>query len=120
MLQAPSEGAPSRPDTPLAGPDETLITGRHVRQLLGGCSQMHIWRLLNHERNRALAFPMPVKINARNYWRLGAIRSWIKKQEAKVCLKAVPGKQWDQRGRLVQARHKRKEENAPKGEHTKG
>jgi hypothetical protein len=36
--------------------DESLITGRQLRQLLGNCSEMHIWRLLNREKLRALAF----------------------------------------------------------------
>jgi predicted DNA-binding transcriptional regulator AlpA len=63
--------------------DESLITGRQLRQLLGNCSEMHIWRLLNREKLRALAFPKPIKINDRNYWRLGAIRRWIEDQEAR-------------------------------------
>jgi predicted DNA-binding transcriptional regulator AlpA len=63
--------------------DEILITGRQLRQLLGNCSEMHIWRLLNREKLRALAFPKPIKINDRNYWRLRAIRVWIDDQEAR-------------------------------------
>ena len=62
--------------------DETLIASRQLRELLGCCSEMHIWRLLNRAKNQALAFPKPIKINDRNYWRLGAIRQWIMAQEA--------------------------------------
>jgi predicted DNA-binding transcriptional regulator AlpA len=62
--------------------DESLITGKQLRELLGCCSEMHIWRLLNEEKNQALAFPKPVKINDRNYWRLGAVREWIRTREA--------------------------------------
>jgi predicted DNA-binding transcriptional regulator AlpA len=62
--------------------DESLITGKQLRELLGCCSEMHIWRLLNEEKNQALAFPKPVKINDRNYWRLGAVREWIRVREA--------------------------------------
>ena len=53
--------------------DESLITSKRLCDLLGGCSDMHIWRLLNEEKYRALAFPRPIKINGRNYWRLGGI-----------------------------------------------
>jgi predicted DNA-binding transcriptional regulator AlpA len=61
--------------------DECLITGKQLREHLGCCSEMHIWRLLNKEKNQALAFPKPVKINDRNYWRLGAVREWIRARE---------------------------------------
>jgi predicted DNA-binding transcriptional regulator AlpA len=62
--------------------DENLITGKQLREFLGGCSEMHIWRLLNEEKYEPLAFPKPFKINDRNYWRLGAVRQWIRDQEA--------------------------------------
>jgi predicted DNA-binding transcriptional regulator AlpA len=62
--------------------DECLITSRQLRELLGNCSEMHIWRLLNDKKYQALAFPKPIKINDRNYWRLGAVRQWIRDQEA--------------------------------------
>jgi predicted DNA-binding transcriptional regulator AlpA len=61
--------------------DECLITSKPVREICGNCSDMHIWRLLNEEKYLALAFPKPIKINDRNYWRLGAIRRWICEQE---------------------------------------
>jgi predicted DNA-binding transcriptional regulator AlpA len=81
MLQLRSEAEPSRL-VPRAS-DESLITGRQLRQLLGNCSEMHIWRLLNKQDLQPLAFPKPIKINGRNYFRLGAIRRWIGEQEAK-------------------------------------
>jgi predicted DNA-binding transcriptional regulator AlpA len=62
--------------------DECLITSKPVREICGNCSEMHIWRLLNEEKYQALAFPKPIKINDRNYWRLGAIRQWIREREA--------------------------------------
>jgi predicted DNA-binding transcriptional regulator AlpA len=62
--------------------DETLITSKQLRELMGRCSEMHIWRLLNDEKYQALAFPKPIKINDRNYWRLGAVRQWIRDREA--------------------------------------
>jgi predicted DNA-binding transcriptional regulator AlpA len=61
--------------------DEALITGKQLRQLLGDCSEMHIWRLINDERYKSLAFPRPIKINDRNYWRFGAIREWLRQRE---------------------------------------
>jgi predicted DNA-binding transcriptional regulator AlpA len=61
--------------------DECLITSKPVREICGNCSEMHIWRLLNEEKYRALAFPKPIKINGRNYWRLGAVRQWIRERE---------------------------------------
>jgi hypothetical protein len=50
---------------------------------------MHIWRLLNREKLQALAFPKPIKINDRNYWRLGTIRRWIEDQEARSRKQAI-------------------------------
>ena len=62
--------------------DECLISSKPVKELLGNCSDMHIWRLLNEEKYELLAFPKPFKINHRNYWRLGAVRQWIRDREA--------------------------------------
>jgi predicted DNA-binding transcriptional regulator AlpA len=76
--------------------DESLVTSKRLRELLGDCSEMHIWRLLNDEKNQALAFPRPIKINDRNYWRLGAVRQWICEREnqsqiaSNMVLRAVP------------------------------
>jgi predicted DNA-binding transcriptional regulator AlpA len=61
--------------------DETIITSKQLRELMGHCSEMHIWRLLNDEKYHGLAFPKPIKINDRNYWRLGAVRQWIRDRE---------------------------------------
>jgi hypothetical protein len=62
--------------------DECLITSTSLKELLGNCSDMHIWRLLNEDKYRPLAFPKPFKINDRNYWRLGVVRLWICDREA--------------------------------------
>jgi predicted DNA-binding transcriptional regulator AlpA len=88
MFQPQSASEPRRTAPQLS--DETLITGKHLRQLLGHCSEMHIWRLLNKQGLQPLAFPKPIKINSRNYWRLGAIRQWIEDQEAKSRQGALP------------------------------
>ena len=49
---------------------DQLITAKRLRELLGGVSEMHIWRLLSLEAYRPLQFPRPTKINGRNYWPL--------------------------------------------------
>jgi predicted DNA-binding transcriptional regulator AlpA len=82
MLQQQSASEPSRQITQSQLSDESLITGKQLREFLGCCSEMHIWRLLNKEKYQPLAFPKPIKINDRNYWRLGAVRQWIRHQEA--------------------------------------
>jgi predicted DNA-binding transcriptional regulator AlpA len=74
-----AESTPQSTRLPLS--DECLITSGQLREMLGECSEMHIWRLLNEGKYEALAFPKPIKINDRNYWRMGAVRRWIRDQE---------------------------------------
>ena len=57
---------------------------RELRELLGGCSEMHVWRMLHDARHKHLGFPAPLKINKRNHWRLGDVRRWIAKQGGKA------------------------------------
>ena len=61
MPQLRSEAQPSRKAAGSALSDESLITSKLLRELLGHCSEMHIWRLLNDEKNKALAFPRPFR-----------------------------------------------------------
>jgi predicted DNA-binding transcriptional regulator AlpA len=82
MLEQHPQAEPARRATRSQFSDESLITGKQLREFLGCCSEMHIWRLLNEKKYQALAFPKPVKINYRNYWRLGAVREWIREREA--------------------------------------
>jgi predicted DNA-binding transcriptional regulator AlpA len=84
MLQPNTAGGGSRRIVahPKLG-DECLIGSAAVRELVGGVSNMHIWRLLNDERYRALKFPRPTVIGRRNLWRLGDMRRWIKRQPKK-------------------------------------
>jgi predicted DNA-binding transcriptional regulator AlpA len=81
----------TRQSTRLPSSDECLITSGQLREMLGDCSEMHIWRMLNEEKYEPFAFPKPIKINDRNYWRLGAVRQWIRDQEAQS-QKAWPDK----------------------------
>ena len=53
--------------------DDTLLTGAATRARVGGVSDMCIWRWLRDPR---VSFPHPIKINGRNYWRLGDLRRW--------------------------------------------
>ncbi len=59
-----------------------LLTTRQARDLLGGCSDMHIWRLLNLPAYSHLKFPRAVTINRRNYFRRKLIVDWIALQAA--------------------------------------
>jgi predicted DNA-binding transcriptional regulator AlpA len=53
--------------------DDALLTSAQTRVRVGGVSAMCIWRWLRDPR---VQFPQPIKINARNYWRLGDLRRW--------------------------------------------
>ena len=53
--------------------DDVLLTSAQTRARVGGVSTMCIWRWMRDPR---VQFPAPVKINARNYWRLGDLRRW--------------------------------------------
>ena len=75
--------------------DECLITSKQLKKLNGNCSDMHIWRLLNDEKYQALAFPKPIKINDRNYWRLGAVRQWNSRPRSSIA-KGLAGRRWRQ------------------------
>jgi predicted DNA-binding transcriptional regulator AlpA len=81
MIHEQSASEPSWRITQSKLSDESLITGRQLREFLGHCSEMHIWRLLNKKEYQTLAFPKPIKINDRNYWRLGTVRQWIRDRE---------------------------------------
>lgn len=58
-----------------------LINAAAVREKIGGCSDMHLWRLLN---NADLQFPRPSYINSRRYWLESEIDAWIDLQAARA------------------------------------
>jgi len=66
-IEAPKAKAPPPLD------DDILLTSAQVRARVGGVSNMCIWRWMRDER---VQFPHPVKMNQRNYWRLGDLRRW--------------------------------------------
>ena len=53
--------------------DDTLLSITQVRERCAGVTRVCIsrWR-----RDPRVRFPAPVKINGRNYWRLGDVRRW--------------------------------------------
>jgi predicted DNA-binding transcriptional regulator AlpA len=53
--------------------DETLLTSKQVCARFGGVTVMSLWRWMNDDET---GFPKPIKINSRNYWRLGDLRHW--------------------------------------------
>jgi predicted DNA-binding transcriptional regulator AlpA len=65
--------APHAPRAPPLLDDEALLTSAQVRARVGGVSAMCIWRW---QRDPKVQFPAPLKMNSRNYWRLGDLRRW--------------------------------------------
>ncbi len=53
--------------------DEALLNSAQTKARCGNVTDMCIWRWLRDPR---VQFPQPVKINRRNYWRLGDLRAW--------------------------------------------
>jgi hypothetical protein len=64
-----------------AATDDTLLTSNQIRARVGAVSIMCIWRWMRDER---VKFPHPIKINNRNYWRLGDLRRWQEERSRKV------------------------------------
>jgi hypothetical protein len=76
---APREIPPALLARPNKGPrappldDDMLLTAAQTRARVGGVTAMCVWRWMRDPRVR---FPAPIKINNRNYWRFGDLRSW--------------------------------------------
>ena len=87
------EVAPSSDAAKTLGPrgplldDDTWLTSAQTRARTGGVSNMCLWRWMRDEK---VQFPAPVKINGRNYWRLGDVRRWQVEQAAKGALMRSP------------------------------
>jgi predicted DNA-binding transcriptional regulator AlpA len=54
-----------------------LISATAVRDLCGGISDMTLWRWLNDPE---LAFPRPIHISKRRYWREAELAEWLDRQ----------------------------------------
>jgi len=53
------------------------LTSKQVREMLGGISDMSLWRFL---RNKHLKFPKPIYINRRRFWSSEELHEWFQKQ----------------------------------------
>ena len=52
---------------------DTLLTSAQVRTMFGGMSDMTLWRWLSLPE---MAFPKPIYIGRRRYWREAEIAAW--------------------------------------------
>jgi predicted DNA-binding transcriptional regulator AlpA len=75
-MQTAAEFSP-RSSTAFTLDDDALLTSDTTRARIGGVSTMCIWRWMRDPR---VQFPLPIKINRRNYWRLGDLRRWQAEQ----------------------------------------
>lgn len=57
--------------------DKKLIPAATVRELCGGVSDMTLWRWLD---SSSLAFPRPIYISRRRYWRQADVLAWVEAQ----------------------------------------
>jgi len=56
---------------------EQKITSKQLRELLGGISDMSLWRFLN---SSYLDFPKPTYINKRRFWSAAEVEEWFSNQ----------------------------------------
>ena len=56
---------------------EQKITSKQLREMLGGISDMSLWRFL-HDKH--LDFPKPIYINRRRLWSYDELKAWLDKQ----------------------------------------
>jgi predicted DNA-binding transcriptional regulator AlpA len=78
QLQTPT--TTRRTSTP-ALDDDALLNSAQTKARCGNVTDMCLWRWMRDER---VGFPQPVKINKRNYWRLGDLRAWQDKHTNKI------------------------------------
>lgn len=57
--------------------EQKLIPASTVRTICGGVSDMTLWRWL---KDPDLAFPAPVYITKRRYWRESDVTAWIEQR----------------------------------------
>lgn len=60
---------------------QNYIKAETVRQLCGDITDMTLWRWIRDPR---IAFPSPVTILRRRYWREDEIRGWLEAQRTPV------------------------------------
>jgi Predicted transcriptional regulator len=54
--------------------EQKIIQASAVRDLCGGISDMTLWRWLN---DQAIAFPRPIYLGRRRYWREAEVLAWL-------------------------------------------
>jgi hypothetical protein len=70
---------PTTPRLGVATDDHALLPTDQVRALVGGVTDMCLWRWTRDER---VLFPKPdVVINRRRYWRFATIQAWRERME---------------------------------------
>jgi predicted DNA-binding transcriptional regulator AlpA len=56
---------------------DRLLTSRQVREILGGMSDMSLWRWLN---SPTMEFPQPTYLARRRFWSEAKIAAWLSAQ----------------------------------------
>jgi predicted DNA-binding transcriptional regulator AlpA len=60
--------------------DSKLLPSAAVRRICGDISDMSLWRWLHDPK---LAFPQPIMIQRRRYWREADVQAWIDQRTSK-------------------------------------
>jgi len=94
-MKKPNANAPrERPSSIDTSGGDHLISTKQACELLGGCSKMHLWRLLHDESYRSLGFPEPIERgkhgrHPRKYFWRGEVLAWLAKQKVSLRPKAA-------------------------------
>jgi predicted DNA-binding transcriptional regulator AlpA len=64
------------------------ISAKQVREMLGGISDMSLWRYLNHPDCADMNFPKPIYIKKRRYWSSEELSLWLKQLPRQYVQKA--------------------------------
>jgi predicted DNA-binding transcriptional regulator AlpA len=64
------------------------ISAKQVREMLGGISDMSLWRYLNAPDCADMNFPKPVYIKKRRYWSSEELSLWLKQLPRQYVQKA--------------------------------
>jgi hypothetical protein len=59
--------------------DDKLIGARKVRERYNDVSEMSLWRWLHDDK---LAFPHPIYINGRRFWKVSQLEAWERARAA--------------------------------------
>jgi predicted DNA-binding transcriptional regulator AlpA len=73
----------ARPAGDQSNVDEIFLGARKVRRRYGDISDMTLWRWCHDED---LAFPKPITIKGRRFWRWSNLKTWEKQRAAKLTM----------------------------------